>query len=162
MRPLPLLLAASLATSAGAATLVVARGSWAAVDHGRSCQAVGRAERVVARGRVQPVAGWVFDAAGPRRGQFFVRLGRPVRPGASVILRIGSQPFLLAAAGQWAWSRGLGQEAAILLSARTAAAMRVEARDTTGRRLRERWLLDGAATAVDAAAAACAGKSRAG
>jgi hypothetical protein len=51
------------------------------------------------------------------------------------------------------------QEAAILAAARGATSMRVEARDAAGRRFADRYLLDGAPTAIDAAAAGCAGKS---
>ena len=38
---------------------------------------------------------------------------------------------------------------------RTGGGMRIEARDSGGRRLSDRYLLDGAPTAIDAAAAAC-------
>jgi hypothetical protein len=36
--------------------------------------------------------------------------------------------------------------------------MRIESREATGRRFIDRYLLDGAPTAIDAAAARCAGK----
>jgi hypothetical protein len=72
------------------------------------------------------------------------------------MLQIGDQPFLLVARGDWAWSRGPLQEQAIIAAARDAAAMRVEARDGAGRRFTDPYLLDGAPTAIDAAAARCA------
>ncbi len=75
------------------------------------------------------------------------------------MLTIGARPFMLVSRGDWAWSRGPLQEAAILSAARGASAMRVEARDGAGRRFADRYLLDGAPTAIDAAAAACAGKN---
>jgi hypothetical protein len=74
------------------------------------------------------------------------------------MLTIGSHPFMLVSRGDWAWSRGPLQEAAILAAARGATGMRVEARDAAGRRFADRYLLAGAPTAIDAAAAACAGK----
>ena len=47
---------------------------------------------------------------------------------------------------------------AIIAAMRGARSMRVEARDQRGRRFADRYLLDGAPTAIDAAAAGCAGK----
>jgi hypothetical protein len=72
------------------------------------------------------------------------------------MLQIGDQPFLLVARGDWAWSRGPLQEQAIIAAARDASAMRVEARDGAGRRFVDSYMLDGAPTAIDAAAARCA------
>jgi hypothetical protein len=74
------------------------------------------------------------------------------------MLTIGERPFLLVARGDWSWSRGPLQEAAIIDAARSARAMRIESRDGAGRRFVDRYLLDGAPTAIDAAAAGCAGK----
>ena len=67
------------------------------------------------------------------------RIPRPAEPrcrapGRASCSTIGGQPFLLAARGGWAWSRGPAQEQAIIAAARTAPAMRVEARDAGGRR----------------------------
>ena len=72
-----------------------------------------------------------------------------------MVLTIGEQPFLLSARGASAWSRGPAQEAAIIAAMRGASGMRVEARDGAGRRMVDRYVLDGAPTAIDAAAAAC-------
>ena len=74
------------------------------------------------------------------------------------MLTVGDRPFLLAARGDWAWSRGPAQEAAIIAAVRDAGGMRIEGRDASGRRFTDRYLLDGASTAIDAAAARCAGK----
>jgi hypothetical protein len=75
------------------------------------------------------------------------------------MLDIGGQPFLLVTRDGWAWSRGGRQEQAIMAAARNAPAMRVEGRDGAGRRFVDTYALGGAPTAIDAAAAACAGKS---
>jgi hypothetical protein len=50
----------------------------------------------------------------------------------------------------------------LIEAARYGESMRVEARDRGGRRIVDRYLLAGAATAIDSAAAECAqtGKSR--
>ena len=70
----------------------------------------------------------------------------------------GDQPFMLVARGGWAWSRGPLQEQAIIDAVRSAGGMRIEARDASGRRFADPYALDGAPTAIDAAAARCAGK----
>jgi hypothetical protein len=75
------------------------------------------------------------------------------------MLTIANQPFLLIARGNNAWSRGPLQEQAIIAALRGAGDMRVDARDLAGRRFVDPYSLDGAPTAVDAAAARCAGKS---
>lgn len=154
--------AALLAVSqtAGAARVLFASGQWAAVDRGSVCEAASRPLRPSARGRPQARAGFVFDVAGARQGQFYARLSRVPRPGSTVMLRVGDRPFLLVSRGEWAWSRGPVQEAAIIAAARLAGGMRIDARDGSGRRFADRYLLEGAPTAIDAAAAACASKGR--
>lgn len=144
-----------------AAQIVFAAGHWAAIDRGPSCEAASRALRPPAKGQAPARAGFAFDSAGPRRGQFFARLSRVPRPGATILLTVGKQPFLLVGGGPWAWSASPAQEAAIIAAARSAGGMRIESRDRSGRRFADRYLLDGAATAIDAAAARCAGKSAA-
>jgi hypothetical protein len=139
--------------------VLAAQGHWAAVKYGARCEAVARPLLPAAKRQPQARAGFGFAERGPRRGEFHVRLSRVPRPGSNVMLTVGSRPFMLVARGDWAWSRGPLQEAAILAAARGATAMRVEARDGSGRRFADRYLLDGAPTAIDAAAAACAGKS---
>ena len=147
----------SLAASAGASgTVVHAGGAWAAIDRGGACEALSRSLRVAARGKVQATAGFAFSPDRRRWGEFHARLSRVPRPGSSVMLTIGSQPFLLVAGNGWAWSRGPLQEQAIIAAARTAGGMRVEGRDSAGRRFADPYSLDGAPTAIDAAAARCA------
>ena len=107
---------------------------------------------------MQARAGFAFDAAGPRRGQFFAQLSRMPRQGSTVILTVGNQPFLLVATGGWAWSRDPAQVAAIIAAVRAAGGMRIDSRDQAGARFVDRYLLEGAPTAIDAAAARCAGK----
>jgi hypothetical protein len=150
----PLFLLAAVPASAG--PVLFAGGQWVALDRGGSCEAASRSLRVATKGRVQARAGFAFDVAGPRRGQFFAQLSRVPRPGSTVILTVGTQPFLLVGRGQWAWSSGPGQESAIIAAARAAGGLRIESRDQAGRRIVDPYLLDGAATAIDAAAAHCA------
>ena len=151
------LLCLVLATAAAAAPsrLIVAGGSWASFDRGSACEALAKPVAPPRRQDAPAHVALAFDRGGPRQGQLFVRLRRPARPGSSVMLVVGSQPFQLVARGPSAWSRNAAQEAAILAAMRAAGGMRVTARDASGRRMIDRYLLDGAPTAIDAAAAAC-------
>jgi hypothetical protein len=85
-----------------------------------------------------------------------VRLSRVPRGDATVMLTIASQPFLLTVRGDWAWSRGPAQAQAIIAALRLGATMNVTSRDRAGVRFSDPYLLDGAPTAIDAAAARCA------
>ena len=148
----------ALAAPASAQQIIFAGGHWAAIDRGAICEAGSRALRIAAKGKVQARAGFAFDAAGPRQGQFFALLSRAPRPGSTIVLTVGSQPFLLVSNGQWAWSSGPAQATAIIAAARDAGGMTIRSRDRAGSRFTDRYMLDGAATAIDAAAARCAGK----
>ena len=134
---------------------IAASGDWAAFDRGASCAAVSRSLLAPRKSEPQPHVSITFDRDGSRRGELGVALLRAVRPGSSVILTVGKQPFQLASRGAGAWSRGPVQEAAIIAALRSAGGMRVEARDLAGRRMVDRYALNGAPTAIDAAAAAC-------
>jgi hypothetical protein len=157
----PCIAIVALSAAPAAAQVISAHGDWAALRFGAQCEARSRALRVQ-RGRPPGFAGFAFGAAGRRQGQFYVRLSRDSRPGSTAVLTVGSQQFLLAARGQWAWGRDARQDSAIMAAVRYSGSMRLEARDGGGRRFVDRYSLGGAATAVDAAAAACAlgGKSR--
>ncbi len=138
-----------------AAQTIAASGDWAAFDRGPACDAVSRSLLVPPKGQEQPRFAITFDRAGPRRGEVNIRLRRAARPGSSVVLTIGDQPFLLPVRGPDAWSRGPRQEAAIIAAIRVSTGMRVEARDQAGRGMIDRYSLGGAPTAIDAAAAHC-------
>jgi hypothetical protein len=153
-----LLLAGSAA--AGAQTRLFAGGHWAALDRGSVCDAGTRGELIAPKGKVQSIAGFAFSADRRRWGEFYTRMSRPVRPGSSVFLQVGNQPFLLVGQGHWAWSRNPAQQEAIIAAVRANPRMKVEARDPAGRRIRDYYLLAGAPTAIDSAAARCAGKRR--
>ena len=150
-----ILLAQTLSAQTPLAQPIAVSGDWAAFDRGASCAAVSRSLLVPRKGEPQPHITIAFDRGGSRRGELGVALRRPVRPGSSVMLTIGDQPFLLATRGAGAWSRGPVQEAAIIAAIRSSTAMRIESRDLAGRRMVDRYVLSGAPTAIDAAAAAC-------
>jgi hypothetical protein len=151
-----LLVLIGAAPAAAAPRIVAARGQWAALFEGRTCEAASRSLRPALKDRPQARASLSFDAGGPRRGQFSVQLSRAPRPGASVMLTVGDAPFLLMVVGDRAWSRGPGQEAAIIEAMRKSGGMRVEARSPGGGRIVDRYSLDGAPLAIDAAAACAA------
>jgi len=151
------LVCAALAAAADARGLVIyAGGAWAAIDRGATCEALSRSVRIAARGKVQALAGFTFTPDRRRWGEFHARLRRVPRAGASVMLRIDDQPFLLASRGDLAWSSGRLQEQAIIAALRDASRISVESRDQAGQRFVDHYLTPGAATAIDAAAARCA------
>lgn len=154
-----LLLLAGVTTAAnGAGNIVYAGGAWAAIDRGSTCEALSRSVRIAAKGKLQAQAGFTFSADRRHWGEFHAQLRRMPRPGAAVMLRIDDRPFLLVGQGNQAWSDGPLQERAIILALRGGTSMSVESRDGAGQRFIDPYSLDGAATAIDAAAAACAGK----
>lgn len=151
------LLIAGLASPADAAgTVVYAGGAWAAIDRGAACEALSRSQRIAPRDKVQAVAGFTFTTDHMRWAEFHARLSRTPRGDASVMLQVGGRPFLLATRGGWAWSRGPLQGQAIIAALREGTSMSVQSRDGSGARFSDPYLLDGAPTAIDAAAARCA------
>lgn len=146
-----------VAPAEAAQRVLLARGHWAALQtaNGRHCEAAARSLHNAPKGAEQARAAFAFDAGRGRRGELHLRLSRPARLGSSAMLTVGGQPFQLVVRGRDAWSRGPAQEAAIIVAARIATGMRVEARDLAGRRFTDRYLLAGAPSAIDAAAAGC-------
>lgn len=155
-----LALVAPLSAAAGA-EILFARGQWAAIGFNGRCEARSRAMLVSAK-RPPGIAGVAFGRGGQVNGRFYTRLSRVPRDGSTVVATIGNQPFLLASRGEWAWARDAAQDSAITKALRFNTGMRVASRDRAGRRFSDRYLLRGAPTAIDAAAAACAqaGKRR--
>jgi hypothetical protein len=146
----------SVAEASGA--ILYASGEWAAIDRGATCEALSRSVRIAASGKVQAIASFTFSRDRHRWGELHVRLRRMPRTGAAVMLRIDNRPFLLVSRGNEAWSEGPLQEQAIISALRSSSGMSVESRDGSGERFVDPYSLDGAATAIDSAAAACAGK----
>jgi hypothetical protein len=136
--------------------VVFAGGAWAAIDRGATCEALTRSQKIAPKDKVQAVAGLSFSADGKRPGEFHVRLSRTPRRDSSVMLQVGGQPFLLTTRDGWAWSRGPQQAEAIIDALRIATTMSVQSRDDAGVRFSDPYLLDGAPTAIDAAAGRCA------
>jgi hypothetical protein len=157
MKAVAIVLLSFAATSVQArGSIVFAGGAWVAIDRGSACEALSRSQRVAPKDKVQAVAGVTFAPDRRRAGEFHARLSRMPRGDASVMLQVGDQPFLLVARSGWAWSRGPLQTQAIIDALRDATSMSVASRDVGGVRFSDPYLLDGAPTAIDAAAARCA------
>jgi hypothetical protein len=90
------------------------------------------------------------------RGQLHFRLSRDLATSPRITLAIGAQRFTLTGGGGDAWSKDQTMDAAIVAAMRSAESMSVSATDQAGRRFTDRYNLDGAATALDAATVGCA------
>ena len=90
------------------------------------------------------------------RGQVHVRLSRALSRNANVRLAVGNRRFTLTAEGQDAWAEDKAMDAAIIAAMRSATRMSVSATASNGRRFTDRYALEGAATAMDAALVGCA------
>jgi hypothetical protein len=94
------------------------------------------------------------------RGQFHMRLSRTLAPRSYIRLAIGAERFNLAGGGADAWAQDARMDAAIVAAMRSAGALYVTAVDHSGRRFTDKYSLEGAATAMDAATIGCARMGR--
>lgn len=92
------------------------------------------------------------------RGQVHFRLSRRTQPGAAVQLSLGGQHYRLMSGGIDAWAADDRMQAAIVAAMRSGEIMTVSSRDGGGRLFADQYALSGAATAMDAASLACAGR----
>jgi hypothetical protein len=104
----------------------------------------------------RPFASIGFWPATGARGQLHVRLSREKRPGSAVLLRIDGRSFQLVAGARDAWAPDARADAEIMAAMRRGLDMVVETRTARGALVRDHYRLRGAATAMDAAAIACA------
>jgi hypothetical protein len=125
--------------------------------NGPRCYAIAMALPSALQRDYQPyadVAWWPRQAI---RGQVHFRLSRKLQPGAPITLSIGGQKIALTGGGGDAWAADKRGDAAIMAAMRSAGEMTVNARGADGKAFSNTWKLDGAATAMDAAAVGCAG-----
>ena len=159
----PWLAAALLLALPGAATAREALGvfeSWGAFSdpRPRRCFAIAEPDRRGGTG----TEGWrpfASVATWPGRGyraQLNIRLRRTKLLGAPVLLTIGTLREYLVACGADAWARDAQADARIVAAIRQGTEMTVATRDRDDRPLIDSYPLRGAATAIDAAALACA------
>lgn len=92
------------------------------------------------------------------RGSLHVRLSRARDRSAGVTLSVGERRFELVANGANVWAADATSDRAVVAAIREGRSMSVEAVGTGGRPFADVYQLAGAATAIDAAALACAGR----
>lgn len=149
---------ALLATPATARETIGAYGGWAAFRDPDRCYAIARPAMRSGRARR---AAFASVATWPGRGlrsSFHVRLSRERDRSADVVLTAGGRRFRLVAGGWDAWAADGPGDRAIVAALRGARSMSVEAVGRGGRPFADSYALAGAATAIDAAALACAGR----
>ena len=150
------MLLVALAAPAGARDHLGVFGQWAAFRDPQTprCYAI-----TAASGRAAQASAYASVGTWPRRqvrGQVHIRLSRPLAEAGTGQLQIGRQSFRMAGSGHDLWAADPAEDGAIIAAMRGAQSMRLTTRDATGRRLTERYSLDGVATALDAAAIGCA------
>ena len=90
------------------------------------------------------------------RGQVHFRLSHPLASRAGATLVLGGARYILSGGGANAWAQDKRMDAAIVAAMRSTDTMSVSAVDTSGHRFTDRYGLNGAATAMDAATIGCA------
>lgn len=133
-------------------------GQWAAFRDPETprCYAITAAEQ--REGQVHEHEGYASVGTWPReqvRGQVQVRMTRQLREGSWIVLSIGGKSFALEGGGADAWAKDAQMDAAIVAAMRSGSSMTVTAIDAKGRRFFDRYSLDGAPTALDAATLGC-------
>jgi hypothetical protein len=131
-------------------------GTWGAFRGPDRCYAIAESHQ-----RPRPGDGRAFASIGywPGRafgGQAYFRLSRAKREGSAVLLRIDDRTFQLRGGGADAWAADPAADAELVSAMRTGIEMSVETRSAGGGLVRDSYRLRGAATAIDAAAIACA------
>ena len=107
----------------------------------------------------QPFASISYWPQAEARGQVHFRISRQKRTGSAVLLRIDGRTFQLVGGANNAWAPDSRADAEIVAAMRSGVAMSLETRSVRGARVRDVYELRGAATAIDAAAIACAGSA---
>jgi hypothetical protein len=158
VRPRKFILSALILGSSAAAApeTIGIFSTWAAFRDGGGCRAVAEPDGPSRNGTSRPFASVSFVPSRGVRGQVAFRFARAKRPGSAILLRIDERTFQLIGGGADAWAPDSRADAAIVAAMRTGVAMSVETRSDGGGTMRDLYRLRGAATAIDAAAIACA------
>ena len=133
-------------------------GAWGAFRDPGRCSAIAEPVFVSRRARWRPFASVGTWPARRQRNSLHVRLSRERDRSAGVTLTVGERRFPLAATGIDAWAPDPGTERAAVAAMRSGRSMSVEAVGRGGRPFADAYRLDGAATAIDAAALGCLGR----
>lgn len=158
-RALFLLVPIALASPALARDALGIFGSWGAFRDPAAprCYAIAKALPSTQQRDHQPYADIAWWPRQGVRGQVHFRLSRKLQAKAPVQLSIGGQRFVLVGGDGDVWAPDKRVDAAVIAAMRSARTMTVSARGADGRGFSNSWRLDGAATAMDAAAVGCAG-----
>jgi hypothetical protein len=159
----PVLLIFALAAPAHGRDPLGVFGNWAAFrdpaqnqENGPRCYAIAMAAPSSRERQYQPYASIGTWPKRGLRGQVHLRVSRPLASNAPIVLNVGGQRFQLTGGGGDAWAADKRMDAAIVAAMRSAGSMTVSARGADGRGFSNTWDLQGAATAMDAAAVGCA------
>lgn len=120
------------------------------------CFAITQAQRRAQQGERQAFVSVSYWPQQRQRDQIYFRLSRPKRQGSAILLRIDDRTFQMMGGGADAWAPDRTADAFITRAMRTGLAMTIETRGEGGATIRDRYVLRGAATAIDAAAIGCA------
>ena len=125
-------------------------------ESSRSCYAISEPYRGTKPQGWRAFASVSYWPARGIRSQVHFRLSREKRKGSAVLLRVGDRTFQLLAGARDAWAPDQQADALIVSALRSGVDMTIETRATNGALVRDQYRLNGAATAIDAAAIACA------
>ena len=155
-RLLPLFFMAVAAPAMAQRDTLGVYGTWGAFREPGRCFAIAEPYQEPRPGDGRSFASVGYWPARAVRGQAFFRLSRAKREGSAVLLRIDDRTFQLRGGGADAWAADAAADAEIVSAMRTGIEMSVETRAAGGALVRDSYRLRGAATAIDAAAIACA------
>ena len=129
-------------------------GLWGAFADQNSCYAIARPASSTHRGgdAAASVGYWPLRGA---RGQLHLRLSADKRGESAVLLRIDGRSFQLIGRGRDAWAADARADAELVAAMRTGLVLTVETRSARGGLIRDQYRLQGAPSAIDAAALAC-------
>lgn len=132
--------------------------SWGAFRDGdiNRCYAIAKPEEINGRPRYNAYASIGWWPGKNVRGQVHFRLSRPAADDAGIVLTVGNRRFTLTGGEGDGWAADKSDDAAIVAAMRSARNMTIRARSKSGGRIIDSYTLPGAATAMDAAALACA------
>jgi len=156
VRSLAILAILVAAPVAARETIGVYRG-WGAFRDAAPARCYAIARPIAAGGRP---GGFASVATWPGRGlrsSLSVRLSADRGAAAPVTLSVGDRRFALVATGRDAFAADAPSDRALVAAIRAGRSMSVEAVTPAGRPFADTYALAGAATAIDAAAIACAG-----
>ena len=157
-RPAFIAICLTLASPAFARDSLGVYGKWGAFRDPAvpRCYAIAMAEPSSRERQFQPYADIGSWPKANTRGQVHFRLSRSIAANSRVLLIISGQRFELSGGGGDAWAADKRMDAAVVAAMRSASEMTVSARDGASRQFSNTYRLEGAASAMDAAALGCA------